>query len=59
MTRQKYVSPTMEVYNLKIQQKLLFGSKIDDIVADGLFDEDLEQENFQDETPESIWEEAW
>jgi hypothetical protein len=59
MTRQKYVSPTMGISELPMQQKLLFGSKIDDIVTDGLFDDDLEQENFQEETPESIWEEAW
>jgi hypothetical protein len=59
MKRQKYVSPTMEISELPMQQKLLFGSKIDDIVTDGLFDDDLEQENFQEETPESIWEEAW
>ena len=49
----------MEISELPMQQKLLFGSKIDDIVTDGLFDDDLEQENFQEETPESIWEEAW
>jgi hypothetical protein len=59
MTRQKYVSPTMEISELPMQQKLLFGSKIDDIVTGGLFDDNIEQENIQEETPESIWEEAW
>lgn len=59
MTRLKYVSPTMEICKLPMQQKLLFGSKIDDIVTDGLIDGDTEQGNFQEEPPESIWEEAW
>lgn len=59
MKRQKYVSPMMEVYNLKIQKNLLFGSEIDNIVADGLYDEDLEQDDLQKETPKSIWDEAW
>ncbi|MBQ4380051.1 MAG: hypothetical protein II806_02090 [Bacteroidaceae bacterium] len=49
----------MEVYNLKIQKNLLFGSEIDNIVADGLYDEDLEQDDLQKETPKSIWDEAW
>lgn len=59
MTRKKYVSPTMEICKFSIQHQLLFGSKINDIKADGLYDESIEQEDLKDETPESIWEEAW
>lgn len=57
MIRKKYISPSMETVDVNMQHKLLFGSDIDSISADGLFED--EQENFQDEDPESIWNEAW
>ena len=57
MIRKKYISPSMETVDVNIQHKLLFGSDIDSIAAEGLFED--EQENFQDEDPESIWEGAW
>lgn len=57
MIRKKYVSPTIEAVEINIQHKLLFGSSVDSIAAEGLFED--EQENFQDDNPESIWNEAW
>ncbi len=59
MIRKKYISPSVETVYINIQQKLLFGSSVDSIAADGLLDESLEQEKIQDEDPESIWNEAW
>lgn len=59
MTKKIYVTPGMEIYDFQMQQKLLFGSEIDSIVADGLFDDDLTQDNVQDDTLESIWNGAW
>ena len=55
MTKKQYTSPSMEIYEFQTQQKMLFGSDINSINADGLF----EQDDIKDETPESIWNEAW
>ena len=54
MTKKRYTSPSMEIYEIHVQQKLLFGSEINGIDTGGLF----EQDDNLIETPESIWEEA-
>ena len=54
MTKKQYTSPSMEIYEIHAQQKLLFGSEINGIDTGGLF----EQDDNLIETPESIWEEA-
>ena len=45
----------MEIYEIHAQQKLMFGSEIDGVNAEGMFD----QEGIQGEMPESIWNDAW
>jgi hypothetical protein len=54
MTKKRYTSPSMEIYEIHVQQKLLFGSEINGIDTGGLF----EQDDNLIETPESIWEDA-
>ena len=54
MTKKQYTSPSMEIYEIHAQQKLLFGSEIDGVSAEGM-DEQIGLE----ETPESIWGGAW
>jgi hypothetical protein len=48
----------MEIYKLKTQQHLLFGSLVDTISADGLFDEEIEQAHFDEEPLVNMWEDA-
>ena len=59
MTKKLYSSPSMEIYKLKLQQQLLFGSLVDTISADGLFDDEIEQTNFDEEPLVDMWEDAW
>ena len=59
MTKKLYYSPSMEIYKLKTQQHLLFGSLVDTISADGLFDEEVEQTKFDEDPLVNMWEEAW
>ena len=59
MTKKLYYSPSMEIYELKAQQQLLFGSLVDTISADGLFDDEIEQTNFDEEPLVDMWEDAW
>lgn len=54
MTKKRYTSPSMEIYEIHVQQKLLFGSEINGVDTGGLF----EQDDNLIETPESIWEDA-
>ena len=54
MTKKRYTSPSMEIYEIHVQQKLLFGSEINGIDTGGLF----EQDDNLIETPESIWDDA-
>ena len=49
----------MEIYELKVQQQLLFGSLVDTISADGLFDDEIEQTNFDEDPLVNMWEDAW
>lgn len=49
----------MEIYELKAQQQLLFGSLVDTISADGLFDDEIEQTNFDEDPLVNMWEDAW
>lgn len=59
MTKKLYYSPSMEIYKLKTQQQLLFGSLVNTISADGLFDEEIEQTNFDEDPLVNMWEGAW
>jgi len=59
MTKKLYYSPSMEIYELKVQQQLLFGSLVDTISADGLFDDEIEQTNFDEDPLVNMWEDAW
>ncbi len=59
MTKKLYDSPSMEIYKLKTQQQLLFGSLIDIVTSDGLFEDDVEQTNFDEDPLVNIWEDAW
>ena len=58
MTRKKYISPSMEIFELNTQNKLLFGSDLATIDATGLLGEGEEVIPLN-ENPESIWNEAW
>jgi hypothetical protein len=58
MIKKQYLSPTMEIYENRPQQKLLFGSLIDDVNADTLF-EDGEQDHLDDNPTVNMWEDAW
>ena len=49
----------MEAFEMKIQQRLLFGSEVDRILSDGLDTEDIVQEDVKEEDPQSIWNQAW
>jgi len=59
MTKKLYYSPSMEIYELKAQQQLLFGSLVDTISADGLFDDEIKQTNFDEDPLVNMWEDAW
>ena len=58
MIKKQYLSPTMEIYENRPQQKLLFGSLIDDVNSDTLFG-DGEQDHLDDNPTVNMWEEAW
>lgn len=58
MIKKLYDSPSMEIYKLKTQQQLLFGSLIDTITSDGLFEDDVEQTNFDEDPLVNMWEDA-
>ena len=58
MTKKQYFSPTMEIFESDIQQKLLFGSLIDNVNADTLFD-DGEQDHLNDDPTANMWDDAW
>ena len=47
----------MEIYEFQMRQKLLFGSDIEKLSVEGLFDNEIEQDALQDEKL-SIWDEA-
>jgi hypothetical protein len=50
----------METFKFCIRQSILFGSDVDTVLSDGLFDNSQEDnENLFNDTPESIWNEAW
>lgn len=59
MTKKQYISPKMEAFEMKIQQRVLFGSEVDRILSDGLDTEDIVQEDVKEEDPQSIWNQAW
>ena len=59
MIKKLYDSPSMEIYKLKTQQQLLFGSLIDTVTSDGLFEDDVEQTNFYEDPLVNVWEGAW
>ena len=59
MTKKQYISPKMETFEMKIQQRILFGSEVDRILSDGLDTEDIVQEDVKEEDPQSIWNQAW
>ena len=59
MIKKLYDSPSMEIYKLKTQQQLLFGSLIDTVTSDGLFEDDVEQTNFDEDPLVNMWEGAW
>lgn len=59
MTKKQYISPKMEAFEMKIQQRILFGSEVDRILSDGLDTEDIVQEDVKEEDPQSIWNQAW
>lgn len=58
MIKKLYDSPSMEIYKLKTQQHLLFGSLIDTVTSDGLFEDDVEQTNFDEDPLVNMWEDA-
>ena len=58
MIKKLYDSPSMEIYKLKTQQQLLFGSLIDTVTSDGLFEDDVEQTNFDEDPLVNMWEDA-
>lgn len=58
MMRKQYISPTMETFNFDTRQRLLFGSMVDSITSDGLFDEEGQDVSF-DDTPTDIWKESY
>ena len=55
MTKKRYTSPSMEIYEIHVQQKLLFGSEINTVDTD-LFGDDTP--DIPIVTPGSIWEDA-
>ena len=63
MIKKKYISPEIEIHNINIQYKLLFGSDVDAVQATGLFEEgeiyDGGNDVTFDDNPKSIWDEAW
>ena len=58
MMRKQYVSPMMETFNFDTRQRLLFGSTVDSITSDGLFDEEGQDVSI-DDTPTDIWKESY
>ena len=61
MKKQQYISPAMEIFECNTCQRLLFGSEVDKIYTEGLFDNAVlpEEENIFDEDLKSIWNNAW
>ena len=58
MTKKRYTSPSMEIYEIHAQQKLLFGSEINGIDTDGLFGQDDTPPDIPIVTPGSSWDDA-
>ncbi len=61
MAKKQYISPSMETFKFYIRQSILFGSDVDTVLTEGLFDNSLEEDinNLLSDDAESIWNEAW
>lgn len=59
MMKKKYITPQVDTFALNTTNYLLFGSDVDTVKTEGLSDGDSNDDNVYDDTPGSIWNDAW